>query len=380
MQITFHPQSTICYDHHILDTYLRDNLPSNNKVFIYPETYGPADGWSIEENDLRIIEAATTAFPQRIRTRQLVGSDVFTNRTAVEYNESVNPRISMPTISQSNLDNSTLEYVLVDRHDYDDYGAVPLAIGAWDDNRFYVATGLHVWRNQQVHGFEWSTLLDSWIAALNGDTSFAERAEQRLIEQMRTVLQSQGDQAIRDVEEEISDNEMQLQSVRRQIQTYTDNLRDGQARLDLLLSRRESGDDIDAEREIQAINRHAMVDQLSLVNGGLTVKTKPIELEHPVDPDTYGTAVLGEYRLTFDFENNEVKIRNLTNAKGTYDHPHVNNQRFCAGEWQPTVDSMVRDRQIAAATTFIINCLKNVNPDDTWGRTYRHWWDDDDSE
>lgn len=380
MEITYHPESTIVYDHSEFEDYLIDNLPDEYDVFVYPEAYGPYSNWNIEDDDLRIIEGSTTSFPQRLRTRQFDGSDVYTDQGATEYNPDVNPRISTPTISQSNLDTSTLEYVLIGCHDGDDYSTVPPAIGAWEDNRFYVPTGLHVWRNQEVQGWEWGTMFDSWAAMLNGDTTFAERAEQRLIERMRCMLQSQGDDAIRDVEEEISNNEIQLQSVRRQIQTYIDNLRDGQARLDLLLSRRESCDDVDAEREIQAINRHAMIDRLSLVSGGLTVTTKPIELEHPVDPDTYGTAVLGEYRLTFDFAQNEVKIRNLTNAKGAYDHPHVNNQRFCAGEWQPTVDGMVRQRQIAAATTFIINCLKNVNPNDTWGRTYRHWWDDTDSE
>jgi hypothetical protein len=103
------------------------------------------------------------------------------------------------------------------------------------------------------------------------------------------------------------------------------------------------------------------------------VRTDGIELVHP---NTGDSTIVGEYRITFNFETNHVRIDNLTNRRGAWDHPHVSNGEFCAGELGPTIMRLISRKQIGAAVNMVIMVIASLeycDPEDDWGR-HVEWW------
>jgi hypothetical protein len=180
-------------------------------------------------------------------------------------------------------------------------------------------------------------------------------------------------QPVENLETQISNAVTELTQQHDYLTEIETRLASYQRELDQAIEAANTPTDVVAERELAAIQRHALVDSVEIVSGyKLKVYTKNIML-----PDPHGTeddAILGEYEITLDFAMNSALPRNMTNRKGEYDHPHVHNQSFCSGTWSSTIRDLISQRKIAAAVSFVIDTLEHCNPEDDWGRSYRHWF------
>lgn len=224
--------------------------------------------------------------------------------------------------------------------------------------------------------FLWDRVLSEPLAAAT-DPDWATQREARQeaanLERFREVAALRDDGELRGIRTRINDHTEQVASAQRMLEENRQSLREQQELLDAVLARRDEGglSPEAVEREYAAILRHAHVTGVSWVGPQtLNVRTNDITLTHP---NTGDTTVVGRYSIDFNFEQSSVRINNLTNRRGTWDHPHVSNGDFCSGELQPTVMRLLSRRQIGAAVNMVIAALEYCDPEDDWGR-HVEWW------
>lgn len=224
--------------------------------------------------------------------------------------------------------------------------------------------------------FNWDHVLLPAVDAA-GDPEFAAGREARIeeanIERFNEVASMRDDGEIRGIRTRIADHADQLTSAQAMIETNRQSLREQQELLDAVLARRDEGGMTPeaVEREYEAIKRHAHVIGVRWSGPQtLAVRTNDIELTHP---DTGDTTVVGQFSIEFNFENGALHVRNLTNRRGTWDHPHVANGDFCLGELDSTLRRLMSRRQIGAAVNTAIAALEYCDPEDDWGR-HVEWW------
>ena len=199
-------------------------------------------------------------------------------------------------------------------------------------------------------------------------------------EHIEAILMQRSSEYVQRLRNEIQEQESMLANQLASISGIRTQLQERDTALNAIL---ESSDDIteeDVAREFTALARHAQIEHYFVAVEGdapvVQVLTKPIPIQHRDDPED--TRDLGPFEITMTFgAHGGVKVRNLVNRIGEYDHPHVTAGRFCAGEWQPTVDQLLRTGEIGAAAAFSISCLGQVNYEDSWGMRWVQWFQAD---
>jgi hypothetical protein len=80
---------------------------------------------------------------------------------------------------------------------------------------------------------------------------------------------------------------------------------------------------------------------------------------------------LGAFRVEIHFDG-DVRITNLTEPRGLYDHPHVRQARPCLGNVREGVAKLIGEYEFAAAAQVLIDFLQTVNPQD-WRLPVFYW-------
>jgi len=155
-----------------------------------------------------------------------------------------------------------------------------------------------------------------------------------------------------------------VEEMARRIAADTRCLKEGRRRLRLLQGCRDHPEagGWDLER-LQALPE---VCEARIQDGQISVTTSPILTE-------YGGRWyrLGRFRLDLHF-NGDVRIVNLTDRIGPYDHPHIYQGRPCLGIVREGIAKHLGEFQFVAATEVLIDFLQTVNPAE-WRLSVCHW-------
>lgn len=121
-----------------------------------------------------------------------------------------------------------------------------------------------------------------------------------------------------------------------------------------------AADDLARLQEMEGIREVVAYD------GGIRLVTAPIEVAHR------GVHYrLGCFRIDLA-ETGAITVRNLTDAYGFYDHPHVWDGRPCLGNVREGVAKLVAEYQWVAAAEVVLDFLRTVTPQD-WYVPVAHW-------
>jgi uncharacterized protein (DUF433 family) len=97
-----------------------------------------------------------------------------------------------------------------------------------------------------------------------------------------------------------------------------------------------------------------------------------IFITQPLEAECVGQRFrLGAFRVEVHFEG-EVRITNLTEPRGLYDHPHVRHGRPCLGNAREGVAKLIGEYEFAAAAQVLLDFLQTVNPQD-WRIPVFYW-------
>lgn len=166
------------------------------------------------------------------------------------------------------------------------------------------------------------------------------------------------------LEREINCIEDNLEEYARRITTETRRLQECRQRLNALRGIRTT--DREPLREIDELRQLPEVRDLQVQDGRITIVTTPLQVE-------YGGRwfQLGSFRIELGF-GGEIRMRNLTDAVGAYDHPHIYQGRPCLGNIREGVAKMIGEYQLVAAVYVLLDFLKTVNPRD-WRIPVVYW-------
>jgi hypothetical protein len=207
------------------------------------------------------------------------------------------------------------------------------------------------------------------LAALARETAETEAAWQaRRREEGRLRFQAACSDRLLDearrLEREIDDAERTLEECGRRITAETRALAERHRRLRTL--RGLAPEPAGTLREFDRIRDLPEVRQVDVADGGIALITRPLEAR--CDGHRYR---LGAFRVDILFEG-EVRITNLTDPRGLYDHPHVRQARPCLGNVREGVAKLIGEFEFAAAAQVLVDFLKTVNPQD-WRIPVFYW-------
>lgn len=171
---------------------------------------------------------------------------------------------------------------------------------------------------------------------------------------------------LRFLEDEIAILEEGVEEMARRITTDTRRLRQGRRRLHLFPGGQDpleiSGQEM---QRIQALPEVCEADGQA---GRIRLTTAPILVEHGGRRHC-----LGRFQVDLFF-NGDVRIANLTNRVGPFDHPHVHASRPCLSGVREGIAKLLGESQVVAAAEVLIDFLKTVNPAE-WRLPVSHWPD-----
>ena len=207
------------------------------------------------------------------------------------------------------------------------------------------------------------------LAALARETAEAEAAWQaRRRDEGRLRFQAACSHRLQDearrLEREIDEAEHALEEYGRRITTETRALAERQRRLRALQGL--PPEPASTLREFDRIRDLPEVRQVDVADGGIALITHPLEAE--CDGRRYR---LGAFRVEILFEG-EVRITNLTDPRGLYDHPHVRQARPCLGNIREGVAKLIGEFEFAAAAQVLVDFLQTANPQD-WRIPVFYW-------
>lgn len=169
---------------------------------------------------------------------------------------------------------------------------------------------------------------------------------------------------IRFLQAEIGFLEDGVEEMARRIAADTRRLTEGRRRLRLMQGERDQPES--SGRELESLQALPEVREARIQDGRISLITAPILVEH--GGRRY---CLGRFQLDLHF-NGDVRILNLTDRIGPYDHPHVHQGRPRLGTVREGVAKLLGEFQFVAATEVLIDFLKTVNPAD-WRLPVLHW-------
>lgn len=118
--------------------------------------------------------------------------------------------------------------------------------------------------------------------------------------------------------------------------------------------------DVDQLKELPEIR------EVQIQDGRVIVFTWPLQTEY--DGRRFH---LGSYQVEISFAG-DIRIRNLTDALGAYDHPHIYQGRPCLGNIREGIAKLIGEYQFVAVVYVLLDFLKTVNPKD-WRIPIVYW-------
>lgn len=227
---------------------------------------------------------------------------------------------------------------------------------------------------------KWAEVLDAvWPAMVDSEAieEYVRTAANRARQQFVQIVVERDQTQLREIRSRVEQNERAYINLTRETDELHQRLREDGNMIDIYMERFNTGgttpDQVDAEWQV--MENHSHVERLSLANNGRTLHVFTDELDI-TNPNDGATANVGAFDIAFDLNTNRVSARNLTNRRGNRDHPHINGGDFCLGELNRTVRNLIAQRQLGSAVALVITALETVNPEDTWGRHYYLWFDE----
>ena len=121
-----------------------------------------------------------------------------------------------------------------------------------------------------------------------------------------------------------------------------------------------AADDLARLQEMESIR------EVEAYAGGVRLITRPIDVAHG------GVRYrLGSFQIDLA-ETGAIRVRNLTDPYGYYDHPHVWDGRPCLGNVREGVAKLVGEYQWVAAAEVLLDFLRTLTPQD-WYVPVTHW-------
>lgn len=119
-------------------------------------------------------------------------------------------------------------------------------------------------------------------------------------------------------------------------------------------------------KDLDQLKELPEVREVQVQDGRIMVFTTPLTTE-------FGGREfhLGSYRMEISF-GGDIRIRNMTDALGAYDHPHIYQGRPCLGNIREGVAKMIGEYQFVAVVYILLDFLKMVNPKD-WRVPIAYW-------
>ncbi|MFQ5882250.1 MAG: hypothetical protein ACE5I9_07230 [Candidatus Methylomirabilales bacterium] len=166
------------------------------------------------------------------------------------------------------------------------------------------------------------------------------------------------------LEREINFIEDNLEEYARRITVETRRLSAYQQRLNTLQGTQTANEQ--HLRGLDQLRELPEVQEVQIQDGRITVFTTPLQVE-------YGGRQfhLGSFRVEISFAG-DIRIRNLTDSLGAYDHPHIYQGRPCLGNIREGIAKMIGEYQFVAAVYVLLDFLKTVNPKD-WRIPIVYW-------
>jgi hypothetical protein len=169
---------------------------------------------------------------------------------------------------------------------------------------------------------------------------------------------------LRFLEDEIAILEEGVEEMARRIATDTRRLREGRRRLHLSQGWQDPLEI--AGQELQRIQELPEVCDVDRQDSRIRLTTAPILVEH-----RGRRHCLGRFQIDLFF-NGDVRIVNLTNRVGPFDHPHVRASRPCLGGVREGIAKLLGEFQVVAAAEVLIDFLQTVNPAE-WRLPVSYW-------
>ena len=169
---------------------------------------------------------------------------------------------------------------------------------------------------------------------------------------------------IRFLHAEITFLEDGVEEMARRTTADTRRLREGYRRVRTLQGRTDGTES--GGRELERLQALPGVCQAGVQDGRISLTTGPILVEH--EGRRYR---LGRFHVDLHF-NGDVRIRNLTDRMGPYDHPHIHQERPCLGSIREGIAKLLGEFQFVAAAEVLMDFLHTVNPAD-WRLPVLQW-------
>lgn len=203
---------------------------------------------------------------------------------------------------------------------------------------------------------------------------WTERRRERNRKAFFEILKNGSNEGLVELEKEIERHIREAHDARAQFNTAEHQLRAKQRQLDALRTLMNEDDTQEArEAAYAAIMEHPKIESLDIVGDKIILTTTDLNITHPV---TGQVAPLGKFRWSINPKAFSCEVRNLTNAKGGYDHPHVANGRPCFGEMHDAIFNLINAGHMDEAVGMIFLFLESVNLHDDWSRRAQFWFDE----
>lgn len=224
-----------------------------------------------------------------------------------------------------------------------------------------------------TQGYRWEQILGEAIEfATSADAgATAEAALNRHRERFVEILGQRNDSELRQIRTRVEGNRANLTSYLRSITETRHQLQEDQRLIDAAMAASPEMDEETRNAEFDAVLRHAHVERVRIVGSTIHVFTDELTMEVP----GYDPVIVGAFDIELNLDYNSANARNLTNRRGTYDHPHIHDGSFCLGDMTDTVQRLLASRNLGPAINLVIESLQTVTPEDDWGRSVYLWLD-----
>ena len=197
--------------------------------------------------------------------------------------------------------------------------------------------------------------------------------QERNFEQFCELLKTSTNAGVAELQRNISLWMETASNAAEQAAQARSQLRDFKNRLAVMLDvTDEASAQANRETAWQRLNNHPKIERLDLIGDQIILQTTDLDLTHPY---TEETVYLGKFRFTIFPKTQNIRVHNLTNRKGDYDHPHVHNTRPCFGNIEDGIYEAMVKGDLAMLVELLFVFLTNVNLEDDWGRHAKYWFD-----
>lgn len=155
-----------------------------------------------------------------------------------------------------------------------------------------------------------------------------------------------------------------VEEIARRITADSRRLKEGRRRLGQLQARRAISEP--SEGDLERLKDLPEVLEVRILDGRFRVTTSPILAGF--EGRTYR---LGNFQIDLSLDG-DIRISNVSNRIGPYDHPHICQGRPRLGNIREGIAKLLGESQFAAATEVLIDFLKTVNPVD-WRQHIGYW-------